>query len=404
MKDDVLVRQRHLNMTFFSVVLMIITTIQWITLDMNLPALPVLKEEFHTSEGMLNISMNTGIAATAVGTLISGTLADRFGRKRVLLAGLAVSAIGNLACAFAGGIFFLSLMRGIAGLGTGFAEVVTAAMLKDSFTGKRFEKLMTIMQSIAAVGPLFAPTLGSIVINLTSWQGIFLFLGTAIAVTAIPIIISDETWPEESREAENIGQVIREAASIARAPAFSLFLGITALLTIPVWAYIAVSPYIYINDFGLSNTTYGILYGGGSAMSILAPFLYLLIMRRFSGAAVVRVCVAITLASGLTFLLAGRFHPLIFLMAVVPIMLAEGMIRPLSLVVLLEEYSRAAGSASALIQFVVNLVGIIGTTLATLPWHSMISGTGFITLGCGLISLLFWVILRRKSLLESRLG
>ena len=391
-------------MSFFAAVLMIITTVQWITLDMYLPALPVLKEELGASEAMINISLNAGLAMTAVGTLFSGTLSDRFGRKPVLLLGLAVSAVCNFMCAFAGSVLFLSVMRGIAGLGCGCIETVTAAMLKDSFTGKRFQRSMTLMQSIAAVGPLFAPTLGSLIINSASWHFIFYFLGIATAVTAVPIIISTETLPRENRFSERMTEVLMEGIAIAKAPAFALFLGITAFLTIPVWAYIAVSPYVFINDFGVSNVTYGILYGVGACMSILAPFIYMMLVRRWSGARVVNITIAMTLAGGAGLLIAGKFHPLLFLLFVLPIMISEGMIRPLGFVVLLEEYSHAAGSASALMQFIVNLVGIVGTTLATLHWHSMITGTAVITLACVLLAVICTAILRSRRLLMQRLG
>lgn len=401
--SEVLLPQKRLNMTFFAVTLMVITTVQWVTLDMYLPALPVLKAQFHTTEAMMNISMNAGIALAAIGTLVSGTLSDRFGRKPVLLIGLLCSALFNFLCAFAGGVVSLSIYRGLAGFGSGCAETVTAAMLKDSFTGRRFERATTIMQSIAALGPLFAPTLGSVIINLFSWHGIFYFLGIATAVTAIPILISTETWPKELRVAQSMGQVLGEAGNIARAPAFALFLGIAALLTIPVWAYIAVSPYVYINDFGISNILYGILYGVGAGMSIIAPFLYMFLVRRRGGAHVVLVTIVMTVVGAVILLIVGKFHPLIFMLGIVPLMISEGMIRPLSIVVLLEEYSHAAGSASALMQFVVNLVGIIGTTLATLHWHSMITGTGIISLACGLLAIACWVQMRRRRLLRQRL-
>ena len=138
-------------------------------------------------------------------------------------------------------------------------------------------------------------------------------------------------------------------------------------------------------------------------MSILAPFLYMILVRRFSGARVVAVTIAMVLAGAVSLLLIGRLHPLIFMFSIVPLMLAEGMIRPLSIVVLLDEYSYAAGSASALMQFVINVVGIVGTSLATLAWSSMITGTGLISLGCGVTALVLWVLMRRRHLLRERL-
>ena len=131
MQDDILIMQKRLPMGFLAAWLMVITTIQWIMLDMYLPALPVLVQEFGVSEGELNISLNAGIIAAAVGTIVGGTLSDRYGRRPVMLAGLSVSIAGNLLCAFAGDVFFLSVMRGLSGFGSGIVETVAAAMLKE---------------------------------------------------------------------------------------------------------------------------------------------------------------------------------------------------------------------------------------------------------------------------------
>ena len=107
---EVLLPQKHLNMSFFAVTIMVITTIQWIMLDMYLPALPVLKEEFHTTESMLNITINAGIVSTAISTLFSGTISDRFGRKPVLLTGLIGSAVCIFLCAFSKDVFTMAAL------------------------------------------------------------------------------------------------------------------------------------------------------------------------------------------------------------------------------------------------------------------------------------------------------
>ena len=403
MQKDVLIRQKHMPMGFLAAWLMVITTIQWIMLDMYLPALPILTEEFGVTEGELNISLNAGIISAAVATIIGGTLSDRYGRKGVMIAGMLMGIAGNIFCAMSQGVVMLSIMRGVSGVGSGIVDTVAAAMMKDSFSGKRFQKNMTILQSVAAVGPIFAPALGSFLINMGSWRLIFYFLAGSIFITMIPILISTETLPEENRFSSRFSDVAKETVQIAKTLAFSLFLGIIAFLTIPIWAYVAVSSYIFIDDFGMDNTAYGVYYAVGTVFSVVAPFIYLALAKKLNSRNIVRITLILMLASGVMFLTIGKVSPLLLILCVVPMYFSEGIIRPLSLVILLEEYSYVAGSASALTQFVVNIVGSVGTALATMDWHSMINGVGIITLGFTALAAICWAIIVSRKYLKKRL-
>ena len=403
MEKDVLIRQKHIPMGFLAAWLMITVTIQWIMLDMYLPALPILVEEFSVTEGELNISLNAGIISAAVATIIGGTLSDRYGRKPVMIISMLLAIVGCLFCALSKGVVMLSIMRGVAGLGSGSVCTVANAMLKDSFSGKRFQKNMTILQSVAAVGPIFAPALGSFLINISSWRFIFYFLAFGTLVTMIPMLISTETLPPENRFSNKFSDVLEETVQIAKTPAFSLFLGIIALLTIPIWAYVAVSSYVYIDDFGMSNTAYGVYYAVGTTFSVMAPYIYLLLAKKLNSRMIVRITILLMLMSGVMFLTVGKINPVLLILCVVPMYFSEGIIRPLGLVILLDEYSYVAGSASALVSFVVNIVGAVGTALATIGWSSMIHGTGLITTACVIVSILFWAVICAKGYLKERL-
>ena len=385
-KDDgILLRQKHFNMTFFSIWIMLITTIQWIMLDMYLPALPVLTRQFHVSESLLNVSLNSGILFVAIGTLISGVISDRYGRKTILLAGFGMNIAGSFACAAAGGIMTLIIMRGLQGLGGGFVLTVTTAMIKDSLTGRRFQTTMTVLQSIAAVGPIFAPAMGSFLINLSSWRMIFIFLGAAALITMLPMIISTDTLPKDLREGLSMRQVLAGARDMMKSKKFVLFLTIMAVLEIPAWAYVGVSSYIFIDEFGLSNMAYGRFYSLGAMTSCLAPFIYLLLTRKLSMHKVVAAAIFAMLLGGVLMLTGGRLSPVFFIAAVLPVLLSEGIIRPLGYVVLLEEFKDAAGTVSSWTHFVLNAVGIVGTSIATLQWSSMITALIILSLACGMI-------------------
>lgn len=390
--EEILIRQKRLGMTFYAVWMMVITTIQWMSLDIYIPALPVLKTEFGVSEAMLNLSLNSGVVTAAIGTLIGGTISDRFGRKSMLISGLCLVAAGMIACAFAGSVELIIVMRGISGIGCGFALSITLAVIKDSYKGESFRNIMTVLQSVAVVGPIIAPVLGALLINLTSWRMIFVFTAVSSLITALPLIISTETFPKEKRFAGGFRQVIQESGKMVRDLRFLVLVGVMAFLTIPVWAYISVSSYVYIEEFDLNNLIFSAFYAVASGMSFIAPFLYIFIYRRSGMNRTVNIALAMVLAGALLLLTTGRINPFLFLLGILPLMLSEGIIRPLVSVVIMEEHADMAGTASSLLQFVGNIVGTVGTTLATLNWTSQIIGVGIISLACGAAGIGCWSI------------
>ena len=144
-------------------------------------------------------------------------------------------------------------------------------------------------------------------------------------------------------------------------------------------------------------------YAIGTIFSVIAPFIYLWLNKKMNSRKIVWVTIILMVASGVMLLTIGEINPVLLILCVVPMYFSEGIIRPLSLVILLEEYSYVAGSASALMQFVVNIVGAVGTALATIGWGSMVFGTGVITMGCVAVSVIFWLIILRNGYLKSHL-
>ena len=116
-QEEVLVPQPRLGTTVYVTTLIIMMTVQWMTLDMYLPALPVLKTQFGASEALLNISLNSDLFACAIGTLIGGTISDKYGRNPIMIIGLILAGVPLLAAGFSQGVWFLTIMRGLSGLG-----------------------------------------------------------------------------------------------------------------------------------------------------------------------------------------------------------------------------------------------------------------------------------------------
>ena len=366
-KNEVLVPQPRLGTTLYITTLIIMMTVQWMTLDMYLPALPVLKVEFGASEALLNISLNSDLFACAIGTLIGGTISDKYGRNPIM----------------------------IIGLGGGFALTVASAIVRDSFKGRTFQMVTTLTQAAAVIGPLFAPAIGAFTIEYLSWRWIFLFEGGAILITLIPFLISEETWPEEKRKVSNVLQATLQAFGIIRNRKLLAFIGAAMLITVPLWGYIGVCSYVYYDFFGVSNLEYAVLYAIGSLVSFTAPFLYMLLSRIADAKKTAVTTMIMLAAAAVLFGTVGSKAPVLFLIAMIPVLLAEGIIRTLGTVEVLNRYHDEAGSASAVFGFAMLIISVPATAIATVGWGSFIMGLTVITGGCAIVAALLWIYGRK---------
>lgn len=395
--------QPKLGINVFAGSIMVLTAVVWMALDIYLPALPILKEEFKVSATYLNLTLTAGIITTAIGTLIGGPMSDKYGRKPVFASGVGLSLLFTFLCTFAGSVDFLIVVRGLASLGNGIILTVTTAMIKDTFSGRTFKNVMTVLQSAAIIGPILAPSVGSVIITWLSWRWLFVFIAVVSVVPAALILFARETWPEGKRISDSALKAVSDTLHTAGDKPFALFAGVMAVLTIPMWAYISVCSYIYITDFGISNMQYGIFYALGAGVSCISPFLYMVITRHSSTGRACEVCLGLILLSGVMLIAVGGRAPVLFLLSTLPFIIAEGMIRALGMVVLLEQYSHVAGAASAMINFILNIVGTVGASLATLNWNSYITALAVICIGCMAAALLLWIVIIRKGIMEERL-
>lgn len=395
------VRQKHMSMRFMAVWMMLITTVLWMMLDMYLPALPVITKEFGVSESYLNVTLTVGMITCAVGTFIGGTLSDRFGRKGPFLLGMAAASLGSFLAMFANDVPTLTITRAFGIFGSGVVQAVSIAIIRDSYEEEEFNRVTSYLQSVAVIGPLVAPSLGALLINFASWRYIFLFLGLTILIMLIPMLRLTETWPEERRVVGSMQTVWDQSIAFIKDRAFLTFMVIVSCATIPLWAYIGVSSYVFINEFGLSNTAYGIYYAIGAVTSLIGPFIYMGLYKLTSLRMTMNFSLIILAISSAAMLLVGRAGPVFFLLGAIPTLVVEGMMRPLSMVAVLEEHPQEAGTASSWMQFILNLIGVIGTTLATLAWSSMVTGVGVITAGCVIIAAAAWIVLLRGHMMKA---
>src|SRR5829696_10541146 len=144
-----------------------------LTIDTYLPALPELSAEMGASDAQVQLTITGLLVGLGLGQLIIGPLSDTVGRRRPLLIGLAGHGVMSLLCALAPSIGMLTATRALQGVAGAAVSVVVMAIVRDLFTGIRAAQLLSRLVLVIGVAPILAPSLGSALLNLTSWRGIF---------------------------------------------------------------------------------------------------------------------------------------------------------------------------------------------------------------------------------------
>lgn len=232
------------------------------SIDMYLPAFPALETAFATTPGMVAYTLSAFFIGLALGQLVYGPLADRFGRKPPLLIGLALYVLASIGCAYAASVEALIAWRALEAFGACGGLVMSRAMVRDLFDVQESARVFSLLLLVMGVAPIVAPFLGGIVLKAAGWPGIFWALAAfGAAVAAACALWLPETHPPEKRTALGLGAIARVYAGLL---AHRAFLGFSLAGFLPqagMFAYIAGSPHVFITLNGVPADRYGLLFG-----------------------------------------------------------------------------------------------------------------------------------------------
>jgi DHA1 family bicyclomycin/chloramphenicol resistance-like MFS transporter len=141
-----------------------------------LPAFPRIGDGLGVSAQELGLTLSSFFIAFAFGQLLAGPLSDRFGRRWLVLAGLAIFSAGSILCAFAGTLPLLILGRVIQALGASAASVLSRAIARDLFEGRALARALALTMIAGAAAPGFSPLIGSALDSLFGWRVTFLVI------------------------------------------------------------------------------------------------------------------------------------------------------------------------------------------------------------------------------------
>ncbi|PCH79860.1 MAG: Bcr/CflA family drug resistance efflux transporter [Hyphomicrobiales bacterium] len=254
------------NKTTFIMVAGAVFMLAPFAIDMYLPALPAIATALETGLDQMELTVAILLFGFALGQLILGPVSDAFGRRPILLGGLVIYIVASVLAGTAQSIEQLYIWRFFQALG-GAGSVVVFPLVKDRFSEKEGAGIISYIMALTIVAPLVAPIIGGYVLTIAGWQAIFYLLAAMGALTFIAASIvvkptGNARKPFSMRTiAKSYGQVFGNAELLA-------WLAAGALPFAGLFAFVAGSPFVYIEYFGVAPEHYG-YYTGINALAMM---------------------------------------------------------------------------------------------------------------------------------------
>jgi len=391
-------QQKYLKNAGLITLISILSMIPPLSTDLYMPALPDMTVYFNTTSTLMSFTMTIFFIFMAIGILILGPMSDKYGRKPVLIASISISMIFSAACAFAPNITLLIVARAASAFGAGGMVAISTALIKDSYEGKAMSKVLSVTQAFMLIAPMLAPVLGAIILKVADWKMTFIVLAIITGVSLAGAFLLQETLPVKERTQSSTIQTILGLRKVAKNPNFSSLLLVGAFISAPFMAYLALASYIYIDGFGVSETTFSMYFASNAAASILGPIMY---MRFGAGSVkkVINVGIIVAIISAILILTVGNASPIIFLLSYVLYSIMTSYFRPLISDLLLSSTKTDVGAASSVMNFGFTVIGSIGMVVGSLQWSSYTGGLAITMLiFIALTTTVWFYLLKAKSI------
>jgi MFS transporter, DHA1 family, multidrug resistance protein len=337
------------------------------TLGMHIfaPALSAAARDLQVGAGAIQETISLYIVGLAIGQLGYGPLSDRFGRRPVLMVGLAVYTIGGLAAVFAPGVGSLVAARFVQALGGGAGLALGRAMVRDTSAKDDATRRLALLNLMVTIGPGVAPTLGGVLVETLGWRSILWGLcALGVALVALAYVLLPETAPRSAKN--NAGDLVRSYGGLLRSPLFLGFAIGGGAATTSMYAFVAASPFIVVEQMHRPAYEIGlylaVLIGGVWVGNALASRLVALVRRSrlmiFGNLTSVLAAAALLAAAATGHLSAGLVLGPMFIFTI-----GAGLAGPMALTEAISADPKVIGSAAGLYGFLQMAIGAICTAL-----------------------------------------
>lgn len=324
--------------------------------DMYMPALPTIADSLGAPLARVQLTLATFFIGLSLGQLLWGPLADRFGRRPPMLAGIALYTLSSAACALADSVNALMVLRFVQSIGSSCGMVIVLAVVRDCFPPQGAARMLARLMLVMGVAPVLAPLLGGQVLLWFGWRAIFWFLTLAGAACFISIWLQlKETRPAHTEVPANLFAVFAGFAGILRSRRFIGYTLTRGCAFGGMFALITGSPFVFIELFGVPPHHFGWVFGAAALSMIIVSQLGGLLLRRFSPERLLTRTMFVTVSAGLVLFTTAWFLPGYTAWGLVVLMIPQlvysgtlGLVQPLAVSMAMAPFGARAGAASSM--------------------------------------------------------
>ena len=330
-----------------------LTAFSSMSIDMYLPAFPQMAKDLGVPLGTVQLSISAFLFGSAAGQLFWGPLADRYGRRRPLLCGIALYVASTIGCAFVQTGTGLLCWRVVMAVGGGAGMVISRAVVRDLYDTAEAARMFSLLMLVMGAAPILAPIAGGQLLLITGWRGIFGFLGIFGVLSIVAALVGlPESLPPERRDRRHFSrmaavywQLLKNRHYLRYAVALGCVAGVN-------FAYISGAPFLFIELHGVSPQHFGFFFGANACGLIGASQVNRRLLRRYDARRILDAAlgcnaVASLLLTGAVATGVGGFPAQVILIFLC--LCSTGLLYPNVTALAMAPFDKAAGSASALL-------------------------------------------------------
>lgn len=327
------------------------------SIDTVFPAFPAMAADLGVGKLAMQQVVSVYLAASAGMSLLHGPLSDTFGRRPVLLVGVAVFALASIGCALAPSFGWLLTFRALQGLSAGVGLIVGRAVVRDVLDGKAAQRLMSHVSMLFGLAPALAPLVGGWIVGIADWRAIFWFLTAFAVVIWLAVALAlPETHPGSERVRFDPAGLWRVNREMLGNPAFLRLALMASCNFAALFLYIASAPAFVFDLMGLNERQFGWLFIPTITGMMLGAFASGRLAGRIDGRRQIRLGFAICAVAAIFNL---GYNALVEVprvpWSVLPLMakaFGVALVFPIATLMVLDMYPRRRGAASSLKAFI----------------------------------------------------